>query len=126
MWIGKTSCLDTARVDIGSDIEEICHLCSAVLDLNRRLSKISKPMLSQDLTLGIQAKDAIVRCWIPREGMIFFMYGIGKMIRRDRTSQMLEHQVAISIFKDQAQSLTFYIEQILFDTNCHIFLHWIL
>ena len=46
MWIGKTSCLDTARVDIGSDIEEIRHLCGAVLDLNRRLSEISKPVLS--------------------------------------------------------------------------------
>ena len=78
MGIGKTSCLDTARVDIGSDIEEICHLCSAVLDLNRRLSKISKPMLSQDLTLGIQAEGSIVRCWISRESMILLMYGIGK------------------------------------------------
>ena len=35
---------------------------------------------------------------------------------------MLEHQIAITIFKDETQSLTFYIEQILFNTNCHIFL----
>ena len=44
--VRKSGRLDTARVDIGSDIEEIRHLCGTVLDLNRRLSKISKPVLS--------------------------------------------------------------------------------
>ena len=39
--VRKTGRLNTARVDIGSDIKEIRHLCNAVLDLNRRLSKIS-------------------------------------------------------------------------------------
>ena len=51
--VRKTGRLNTTRVDIGSNIEEIRHLCGTVLDLNRRLSKISKPMLSQNLTLGI-------------------------------------------------------------------------
>ena len=41
MWIRKTGRLDTTRVDIGSDIEEIRHLCGSVLDLDRRFSKIS-------------------------------------------------------------------------------------
>ena len=35
---------------------------------------------------------------------------------------MLEHQIAITIFKDETQSFTFYIEQILLNANCHIFL----